>query len=70
LRSGLGALPDIANCCQILPLEALFVAINDDSIWVDSKYNVGILPFWVFVVIRILEKFENESSLACVQILG
>ena len=69
LRSGLGALPDITNCRQIFPLEAIFVAINDNSIWVDSEYNIGILPSCVLVVIRVLEKFKNESRLACVQIL-
>lgn len=69
LRSSLGALSDIANCFEILPGEAIFITINHNPIWVDSKNNVGVLPSCILVVIRILQKLENESCLACVQIL-
>lgn len=64
LRSSLRALPDITDCCQILSCEAIFIAFNDNSIGVDSKYNVGNLPLCVLVIIRVLEKFENEPGFA------
>lgn len=65
----LGALLDIVNCFQILPRGAILVSINDDPIWIDTKYNIEILPSDVLVVTHILEKFRNELRLAYVKIL-
>lgn len=33
----LGALPDVADCCEILTGEAILVAFHDKTVWVDTE---------------------------------
>ena len=73
LGSGLGALPHIANCREILLSEAVLVALNHNASGVDLERDIWFCPCplssCVVIIIGILEELKNESCFTRIKIL-
>ena len=70
LGACLGALPNTADGSQVLLLETVLIAINDNAVLEDLKTNQWLLAqlcgSGVVVVFGILKKFKNKSGTAVV----
>jgi len=73
LAAHFGALPDVADGPQVCLIEAIFVAVDDDAIMVDSEDNVRLMTAFrrplKRIVVGILKKLEDEPYILRVQFL-
>lgn len=74
LRGLLGALANVADGCEIDLVEAILVALLDNTIVVEVKGDLRRLitqkGFGVVIVLGILQQLEDESGLASVEAFG
>jgi hypothetical protein len=69
----LRALAHIAYGRKVLRCEAVFIAIDNDTMRVNLEgqkgFDASCLSFSVIVVVRVLEKLKDKTRVACVEIL-
>jgi hypothetical protein len=74
LGTRLGALPNIADCDEVVSCETVFITLQDDSTTIDSKAHERNRrkgsDFGVMVIVGVLQQLEHESGTAVVKILG
>ncbi len=74
MRATLGALPDVTYGLEIGPCKSILVTLDNNTVAEKLERHVGcgILPgrLFVFIVVGILKKLENEARFAAVEILG